>query len=398
MIKAMLGTGLLSLPLAFKHSGLYLGLFLLVVICAVCLYCMRLIVFAAHFVCRRNGREMIDYANIMRGAVEAGPDWISSHGYFFKQLVNINVFIAQLGFCCVYFVFMADNMQDFFAVNAGIHMSKAVWMIILLIPVMAICSIRQLSSLAPFAFAANMIYLTAVGIVIYYFLTHLQPTSNVTKFGSLEDLPLFFGTVMFAFEGVSVVMPLENRMEKPQFFISWNGVLNSSCLVVLAVFAIIGFYGYLSVGDAVKDTVTLNLPTDAFYQILKLMFVSCVMVSYPLQFYVPMERIEKYITRKCPAEKHVQYIYTARFLIVLMTLAIAELVPHLALFIALIGAVACTSLALLFPPIIDLLVSYAQNRLTIKTWIIDGTMLVFAFIGFVTGTYAALSDILATFR
>ena len=84
-------------------------------------------------------------------------------------------------------------------------MSKAVWMIILLIPVMAICSIRKLSSLAPFAFAANMIYLTAVGIVIYYFLTHLQPTSNVTKFGSLEDLPLFFGTVMFAFEGVSVV-------------------------------------------------------------------------------------------------------------------------------------------------------------------------------------------------
>lgn len=70
---------------------------------------------------------------------------------------------------------------------------------------MAICSIRQLSSLAPFAFAANMIYLTAVGIVIYYFLTHLQPTSNVTKVGRLEDLPLFFGTVMFAFEGVSVV-------------------------------------------------------------------------------------------------------------------------------------------------------------------------------------------------
>ncbi|KAE9555009.1 hypothetical protein FO519_001755 [Halicephalobus sp. NKZ332] len=398
MIKAMLGTGLLSLPLAFKHSGLYLGLFLLIVICAVCLYCMRLVVFAAHFVCRRNGRELIDYANIMRGAVEAGPNWINTRGYFFKQLVNVNVFIAQLGFCCVYFVFMADNLQDFFAINAGIHMAKAVWMVLLLIPIMAICSIRKLSSLAPFAFAANMIYLTAVGIVIYYFLTHLQPTSNVTKFGRLEDLPLFFGTVMFAFEGVSVVMPLENRMEKPQFFISWNGVLNSSCLVVLAVFAVIGFYGYLSVGDIVKDTVTLNLPNEPFYQMLKIMFVLCVMVSYPLQFYVPMERIEKYITRKCPAEKHIKYIYIARFLIVLTTLAIAELVPHLALFIALIGAVACTSLALLFPPLIDLLVSYAQNRLTVKTWIIDGIMLFFAFIGFVTGTYSALSEIIATFQ
>lgn len=89
--------------------------------------------------------------------------------------------------------------------NANIYISKAVWMIILLIPILLICSIRQLNVLAPFAFAANMIYLTAVGIVIYYFLTNLQSTDNVTKFGRLDDLPLFFGTVMFAFEGVCVV-------------------------------------------------------------------------------------------------------------------------------------------------------------------------------------------------
>lgn len=55
----------------------------------------------------------------MRGAVEAGPSWISSKGYFFKQLVNVKMFIAQLGFCCVYFVFMADNLKDVsvFALN-----------------------------------------------------------------------------------------------------------------------------------------------------------------------------------------------------------------------------------------------------------------------------------------
>uniref|UniRef100_A0A8R1EJ50 Phosphoglucomutase-2 n=1 Tax=Caenorhabditis japonica TaxID=281687 RepID=A0A8R1EJ50_CAEJA len=112
MVKAMLGTGLLSLPLAFKHSGLFLGLILTIVICLICLYCMRQVVFAAHFVCNRNGRDLIDYANIMRGAVEMGPPWIKRRGYFFKQLVNVNMFISQLGFCCVYFVFMADNLED----------------------------------------------------------------------------------------------------------------------------------------------------------------------------------------------------------------------------------------------------------------------------------------------
>jgi hypothetical protein len=54
--------------------------------------------------------------------------------------------------------------------------------------------------------------------------------------------------------------------------------------------------------------VTLNLPAEPFYECLKLMFVACVMVSYPLQFFVPMERIEKFITRKCAEEKHIRNV------------------------------------------------------------------------------------------
>lgn len=41
-----------------------------------------------------------------------GPSWISGKGYFFKQLVNVEMFIAQLGFCCVYQVFMSENIAD----------------------------------------------------------------------------------------------------------------------------------------------------------------------------------------------------------------------------------------------------------------------------------------------
>ncbi len=57
-------------------------------------------------------------------------------------------------------------------------------------------------------------------------------------------------------------MPIENRLREPGFFIAWNGVLNSACLIVLAVYGAIGFYGYLCVGDAVSDAITLDLPED----------------------------------------------------------------------------------------------------------------------------------------
>lgn len=135
---------------------------------------------------------------------------------------------------------------------------------------------------------------------------------------------------------------------------------------------------------------------SAIYEMLKLMFVACVMVSYPLQFFVPMERIEKFITRKCAVEKQIRNVYFARFSIVLATCAIAEMVPHLALFISLVGAVACTSLALLFPPIIDLLVCYAQNKLSPIVYIRNFSIFIFAIIGFTTGTYSALRDIIQT--
>uniref|UniRef100_A0A0N5BWC5 Aa_trans domain-containing protein n=1 Tax=Strongyloides papillosus TaxID=174720 RepID=A0A0N5BWC5_STREA len=398
MVKAMLGTGLLSLPLAFKHSGLYLGLILIVLICFICLYCMRLVVYAAHYICARDGKETIDFANVMRSAVESGPEWIRHKGYFAKQLVNVSMFIAQLGFCCVYFVFMADNIKDFFDLNSSIKLSKGVWMLFCAIPILGICSIRNLKVLAPLALAANFIYLCAVGIVIYYFFWNLKPTSTINKWGNINDLPLFFGTVMFAFEGVCIILPVENRMAKPRQFIAWNGVLNTSSFVVLVIFSITGFYGYLAVGDDVKDTVTLNLPNTPFYQLIKLMFVCCIMVSYPLQFYVPMERVEKWITRKIAEEKQVMFIYIVRYSGVLTTLLVAELIPHLALFISLVGAFAGSFLALFFPPIIDLLIAYSRCTLDEITWLKNILLICFAALGFTTGTYSAIADIIKAFN
>uniref|UniRef100_A0A914WXT1 Amino acid transporter transmembrane domain-containing protein n=1 Tax=Plectus sambesii TaxID=2011161 RepID=A0A914WXT1_9BILA len=112
LMKGMMGTGLLSLPLAFKHAGLWAGFVLLIIICSISLLCMRQVVLAANYICSRTGRESIDYANAMRSAVELGPSWLSSHGYTAKQAVNAIMFINQLGICCVYFVFMADNLRQ----------------------------------------------------------------------------------------------------------------------------------------------------------------------------------------------------------------------------------------------------------------------------------------------
>ncbi|GMR42016.1 hypothetical protein PMAYCL1PPCAC_12211, partial [Pristionchus mayeri] len=397
MCKVMMGTGMLSLPLAFKHSGLWLGLALLPVLCAICIYCTRQLVFAQHYIGYVKSQQKMDYANVMRAAVELGPVWIREKGYLFKQLVNMNMFVAQLGFCAVYFVFMADNLKQFFDQTSTIHISQAGWIGLLLIPILALCTIRELKALAPLAAMANIVYIVAVCIVLHQLFSDLQPSSSLPGVGRWEDLPLFFGTVMFAFEGVAVVLPIENEMDEPIHFISPNGVLNTSCFLVLILYCTVGFFGYLRFGDAVLDTITLNLPQTTFYQTIKVMFVSCVMVSYPLQFYVPMERIEKWIHRKIVPARQEFLIYFVRFSLVIVTCLVAELIPHLALFISLVGSIASTSLTLVFPPLIELLCYYSRGQLTVRIWARNIILLCIAVIGFATGTYASLKDIIKAF-
>lgn len=75
----------------------------------------------------------------------------------------------------------------------------------------------------------------------------------------------------------------------------------------------------------------------------------------------------------------------------------AELIPHLALFISLVGAFAGTSLALIFPPVIDLLCHYSRRALTKQVWAINLFLMSFALLGFTTGTYSSLREIIKAF-
>ena len=56
-----------------------------------------------------------------------------------------------------------------------------------------------------------------LGIIFYYIFESPLPSSDsVPWFTSVDKFPIFFGTAIFAFEGISVVLPIENQMSKPK--------------------------------------------------------------------------------------------------------------------------------------------------------------------------------------
>lgn len=101
-------------------------------------------------------------------------------------------------------------------------------------------------------------------LISYYYSAQDLPPINQRLYVTpeLKTLPLFFGTAIFAFEGIALVLPLQNAMKAPQSFSNVFGVLNVGMVFVTAIFISFGAIGYWKYGEDTEGSLTLNLPTD----------------------------------------------------------------------------------------------------------------------------------------
>lgn len=143
-----------------------------------------------------------------------------------------------------------------------LNWSILVYMAIILLPLILTCQIRELKYLIPFSFLANTFMVISFGITLFYMFRDLDPDEvpHRDMVASYTQWPLFFSTVIFAMEGIGVVLPVENNMKNPQRFLGCPGVLNCAMGIVVLLYAVIGFFGYLVYGDKTEASVTLNLP------------------------------------------------------------------------------------------------------------------------------------------
>lgn len=65
--------------------------------------------------------------------------------------------------------------------------------------------ITNLKLLAPFSAIANVCMAGGIGVVFYYILQEIPSISERKHLGEISTLPLYFGTAMFAFEGIALV-------------------------------------------------------------------------------------------------------------------------------------------------------------------------------------------------
>ena len=396
LMKGNIGIGVLSMPSALVNAGLAVGTAGLAVVAVITIHCMHLLVNATHVLTQRHNSVYLDYGEVVQLAILPHSRRLSNIG-----LKTINVFICttQLGGNSVYVLFIATSLKQLCENLLGLDWSFYYYILLLWVPLVLLCLLRNLRLLAPVTVIATVCELYALAIVFYYiFRDPLPPVTSVPSTASITKLPLFFGTAIFTFEGIGIVLPLENRMKNPAHLRGLSGVLNTGMVMVACLYISTGFYGYLKYGEAASiGAVTLNLPDELLANSARVSIASAIFLTYPLQFYVLISIIlPNLVVPYSAPDKVILYEYILRVSIVTVSFLLASLVPYLNLFISLAGALCMSSLSLIAPAIIDTATNWEQiSRLRLAK---NGFIFVFGMVGTFTGTILSVGAIVKKFQ
>ncbi|KAF2892777.1 hypothetical protein ILUMI_13394 [Ignelater luminosus] len=399
LLKGNVGSGVFAMGDAFKNAGMAMAPWLIIVLGVICVHSQHLLLTAAKKMKKSLNLDVYpDFATTVELSFATGPSSLQKYAPYMRKLINIFLCITQLGFCCVYFVFISTNIKQVCDVH-GLVLDVHFHMAIILAPILLSCMVRNLKFLAPLSTIANLLMLVGIVITLYYCSQDIPPLSTVKPVAELQQFPLFFGTALFAFEGIGLVLPLQSEMRKPQLFGKPLGVLNVGMTFVTFLYVVVGSLSYLQYGEGIEGSVTLNLPqSDVLAQCVKVMISLGILFTFALQFYIPIDIMFPAINERFGPFKYPVFAELAfRTLFVLITFVLAEAIPFLDLFITLVGAFSSTAIALLFPPILEFVTHWNVSEITPWMVIKNLFILVLGILGCVTGSYESIRLIVKAF-
>lgn len=402
LLKCSLGTGILAMPQAFARAGLVTGVIGTVLGGVLVTHCLHVLVRAQYETCKRARVPLLSYPQAMQAALDSGPSSLRRLAHPAALAVDIFLVVYQLGICCVYIVFIADNIKKI--VDPYYNMAVELHMLVILIPLVAFNLIPSLKLLAPFSALANVLTFLGLGIVVYYLVSGNKSSQPLDLWGSPDTFPLFFGTILFALTAVGVVIALENNMKTPKSFGRPCGVLNMGMTLIVLLYVAVGALGYVYCVSSCSDSITLDLPAGPLATSVIVMFAVAIFISYGLHCYVPVEVVWRgYLqprllaARFSPARLRLAE-YALRVALCLLTFVLAVSVPRLGLFISLFGALCLSALGICFPAVMELCLSQPGGRGFWAVALKDVMLFLVGLVGLVAGTYTALSAIIRSFQ
>lgn len=337
LLKSFVGTGVLFLPRAFLNGGLVFSSVVLVAVAALSYWCFILLV---------NTRLKVEGSfGDMGGAI---------YGRAMRGLILFSIVLSQFGFVSAYIVFVSQNLQAFVsAVSKCMTWIDIKWMVLMqLVLFLPLSLIRDISKLGFTALVADVFILLGL-VYLYYFdistIVENKGLSDVVNFnpGSWTG---FIGTAIFTFEGIGLIIPIQESMKQPKKF---PPVLGIVMIIITVVFTSMGALSYGAFGSRTKTVVILNLPQDSkFVNGVQFLYSLAILLSTPLQLFPAIRILEtELFTRSGKHDPWVKWRKNVfRFGLVMLCSFIAwGGASDLDKFVSIVGSFACVPLVYVYP-------------------------------------------------
>ncbi|AGO14174.1 AaceriAER380Cp [[Ashbya] aceris (nom. inval.)] len=379
MIKSFIGTGVLFLPNAFSNGGLAFSISMLFFFSVYSYWCYYILVRS------KDATGVSSFGDI--GGMLFGT-WM-------KFIILFSLVLTQIGFAGAYVVFTAKNLIAF--LDNVFHWPDIpvkyllLTQLVIFIP---LSFVRNVSKLSITSLFANFFIISGLFIVVYYtacrwmYDLSFKPAEGVIMVFNPNRWSLFIGTAIFAFEGIGLIIPVQESMRHPEEF---PKVLGLVIITTTVLFITIGTLGYLAYGDQIQSVILLNLPQDSLsVNMIQLFYSMAILLSTPLQLFPAIGIIEnKFFPRFTKvdikgqdsadfrlqqnsgrANWRVKWSKNlVRSIIVLLVIILAYFgADNLDLFVSIVGCLACIPLVYIYPPMLHLRSCSAPHHEKNNTW------------------------------
>ncbi|KAJ5096101.1 hypothetical protein NUU61_005457 [Penicillium alfredii] len=342
LLKSFVGTGILFLPRAFLNGGMLFSSMVLLGVSILSYYSFILLV---------NTRMKIDGSFGDIGGILFGKHM--------RRIILGSIVLSQLGFVSAYIVFVSQNLQAFvLAVSKCKSFIDIKFMVLMqLVIFLPLSLIRDISKLGFTALIADVFIL--LGLLYIYF----YDVSTLVNQGGISDVisfnpstwSMFIGTAIFTYEGIGLIIPIQESMKKPQRF---PGVLAGVMIIITFIFLSAGALSYAAYGSSTKTVILLNLPQDdKFVNVVQFLYSLAILLSTPLQLFPAIRIMENELfTRSGKYNPYIKWKKNGfRFFLVCICAFVAwGGADDLDKFVSLVGSFACVPLIYVYPPLLHL--------------------------------------------
>lgn len=351
LLKSFVGTGVLFLPRAYLSGGMVFSSLVMLGVAAISYYCFVLLV-------TTRLKVVGSYGDI--GGILYGP-WM-------RNLILTSIVISQMGFVAAYTIFTAENLQAFIlaASNCVTFIPVTYLILMQMVIFLPFALFRDIGKLGFTALIADAFIVIGLAYLFYYDVLTLNNDgiADIVLFNK-KDWSLFIGTAIFTFEGIGLIIPIQESMKSPAKF---PKVMFIVMIIITTLFTVMGAVSYAAYGSKTETVVLLNLPQDnKMVNGVQFLYSLAILLSTPLQIFPAIKITENaFFTKSGKYNPYIKWQKNVfRFFVVFLCAFIAwGGADNLDKFVALVGNFACIPLTFIYPvcSILYLINSYLETN------------------------------------